>query len=116
MILLTIITITLPVLITVVFFTLSERQVMGSMQRRYGPNVVGVFGILQSFVDGAKLGVKEPVLLENSNTGAFTAAPMISFILSQISFCALFISDAAFQGLVLMALSSLGVYGIMLSG
>jgi NADH:ubiquinone oxidoreductase subunit H len=112
----TILAITVPVLLCVAYFTVSERQVMASMQRRIGPNVSGFFGLLQCFYDGLKLGVKEPVLPESSASGAFSAAPMISFILSQISFCGLFISDAAFQGLILMALSSLGVYGVMLSG
>jgi NADH:ubiquinone oxidoreductase subunit H len=86
------------------------------MQRRLGPHTSGLGGVLQCFWDGLKLGVKEPILPELSASGAFSAAPMISFVLSQISFCGLFISDAAFQGLVLMALSSLGVYGVMLSG
>lgn len=116
MILLTIFAITIPVLLCVAFFTLAERQVMASMQRRVGPNVSGFYGLLQCFYDGLKLGVKEPILPESSASGAFSAAPMISFVLSQISFCGLFISDAAFQGLILMALSSLGVYGVMLAG
>jgi NADH:ubiquinone oxidoreductase subunit H len=112
----TIVVITVTVLLTVAFFTVAERQVMASIQRRFGPNVSGFFGLLQCFYDGFKLGVKEPILPDSSASGAFTAAPMISFILSQLSFCALFLSDATFQGLVLMALSSLGVYGVMLSG
>lgn len=116
MILLTIVTITVPVLLTVAFFTLAERHIMASMQRRMGPHTSGLGGVLQPIYDGLKLGVKEPILPELSASGAFSAAPMISFILSQISFCGLFISDAAYQGLVLMALSSLGVYGVMLSG
>jgi NADH:ubiquinone oxidoreductase subunit H len=116
MILLTILIITVPVLLSVALFTLSERQVMASLQRRMGPHVSGLGGILQPFFDGLKLGVKEPILPESSASGAFSAAPMIAFILSQISWCGIFISDAAFQGLVLMALSSLGVYGVMLAG
>lgn len=116
MILLSIISITIPVLLSVAFFTLAERQIMASMQRRVGPQVSGYFGVLQPIFDGLKLGVKEPLLPEASAAGAFSAAPMISFVLSQISFCGIFLSDAAFQGLVLMALSSLGVYGVMLAG
>lgn len=116
MILLTILIITVPVLLSVAFFTLGERVLMASLQRRIGPNVSGFAGVLQPFFDGLKLGVKEPVLPEASASGAFSAAPMISFVLSQISWCGIFISDAAFQGLVLMALSSLGVYGVLLAG
>ncbi|GAX86700.1 NADH dehydrogenase subunit 1 (mitochondrion) [Chlamydomonas eustigma] len=116
MIILSILTITVPVLLCVAFFTLAERQIMASMQRRFGPHVSGLGGILQPFWDGLKLGVKEPLLPSLSSYGAFSAAPMISFILSQISWCGIFISDASFQGLILMALSSLAVYGVMLAG
>lgn len=116
MILATILIITVPVLLSVAFFTLAERQIMASMQRRFGPHVSGIGGILQPIYDGLKLGVKEPILPESSASGAFSAAPMISFILSQISWGAIFLSDASFQGLVLMALSSLAVYGVMLAG
>jgi NADH:ubiquinone oxidoreductase subunit H len=59
---LTILCIVVPVLISVAFYTLAERQVMASLQRRVGPNVSGFGGILQPFYDGLKLGVKEPVL------------------------------------------------------
>ncbi len=116
MILITIFSITVPVLLVVAFFTLAERQIMASMQRRMGPQVSGIGGILQPFFDGLKLGVKEPILPELSASGAFSTAPMIAFILSQVSFCVLFLSDSAYQGLILMALSSLAVYGVLLAG
>nr|QRM91394.1 NADH dehydrogenase subunit 1 [Chlamydomonas moewusii] len=116
MIILSILTITVPVLLCVAFFTLAERQIMASMQPRFGPQVSGLGGVLQPFWDGLNLGVKEPILPSLSAYGAFSAAPMISFILSQISWCGIFISDASFQGLVLMALSSLAVYGVLLAG
>lgn len=105
-----------PVLLSVAIFTLAERTVMASMQRRYGPNVSGVGGILQPFWDGLKLGVKEPVLPDASSAGAFAASPMISFVLSQVAWVGICISDASFQGLVIMAISSLAVYGVMLAG
>ena len=89
MILITILVITVPVLMSVAFFTLAERQVMGSLQRRMGPQTSGFGGVLQPFWDGLKLGVKEPVLPESSASGAFSAAPMIAFILSQVSWCCL---------------------------
>jgi len=116
MILLSIVTLVVPVLLCVAFFTLAERQIMASMQRRWGPGVSGVGGILQPFWDGLKLGVKEPILPELSSSGAFSASPMISFVLSQIAWCGIFMSDCQFQGLVIMALSSLAVYGVMLAG
>nr|QKY64130.1 NADH dehydrogenase subunit 1 [Colemanosphaera angeleri] len=105
-----------PVLLSVAMFTLAERTVMASMQRRYGPNVSGIGGVLQPFWDGLKLGVKEPILPDSSSAGAFAASPMISFVLSQVAWVGICISDASFQGLVLMAISSLAVYGVMLAG
>jgi NADH:ubiquinone oxidoreductase subunit H len=89
---------------------------MGSMQRRMGPQTSGIGGLLQPFYDGLKLGVKEPILPELSASGAFSAAPMIAFILSQVSFSIIFISDSSYQGIILMALSSLAVYGVLLAG
>ena len=115
-ILLTILAITVPFLLVVAFTTVFERQVMASMQRRMGPQVSGLGGLLQAFWDGLKLGIKEPILPELSASGAFSAAPMIAFILSQISLSIIFICDSAFQGLILMALSSLAVYGVLLAG
>ena len=116
MIYVSILTIIGPVLLVVAFLTLAERQLMASMQRRVGPQVSGFGGILQPFWDGLKLGVKEPLLPELSSSGAFAAAPMISFVLSQIAWVPLFLADACFGGLVIMALSSLSVYGVMLAG
>jgi NADH:ubiquinone oxidoreductase subunit H len=105
-----------PVLLCVAFFTLAERQIMASMQRRFGPQVSYFSGVLQPFWDGLKLGVKEPILPELSSSGAFSAAPMISFVLSQVAWCGIFLSDSAFQGLVIMTLSTLAVYGMILAG
>lgn len=116
MLLSSIFTMIVPVLLCVAFFTLAERQIMASMQRRFGPQVSYFSGVLQPFWDGLKLGVKEPILPELSSSGAFSAAPMISFVLSQVAWCGIFLSDSAFQGLVIMTLSTLAVYGMMLAG
>jgi NADH:ubiquinone oxidoreductase subunit H len=116
MIIITIVSITVPVLLVVAFMTLTERQVMASMQKRMGPQVSGVGGLLQPFYDGIKLALKEPIMPESASTGAFSAAPMIAFIISQISLAVIFVSDGAYQGLVLMALSTLAVYGVLLAG
>jgi len=82
MILLTIVTITVPILLVVAFTTLFERQVMASLQRRMGPQTSGIGGLLQPFYDGLKLGIKEPILPELSASCAFSIAPMIAFVLS----------------------------------
>jgi len=70
-----ILTIVVPLLVAVAYLTLAERKVMGSMQRRKGPNVVGFFGILQPLADGLKLLVKEPVLPSNSNIILWKESP-----------------------------------------
>jgi NADH-quinone oxidoreductase subunit H len=80
-----VLTIIIPVLIAVAFFTVAERKIMGAIQRRRGPNVIGFMGLLQALADGLKLFVKETTLPSNSNLIVFILAPMLSFILSLIS-------------------------------
>jgi len=83
-ILLSFLAIVLPVLIAVAYLTLAERKVMGTIQQRYGPNVVGFFGLLQPLADGLKLLLKESVIPTNSNTFSFIFAPILTFFLSLI--------------------------------
>ena len=117
-----IIGIIIPLLIGVAFLTLAERKVMASMQRRKGPNVVGVFGILQPLADGLKLLLKEPVLPSNANIIIFLLAPVLTFMLSLISWAVIpfgygvVLSDLNVGVLYLFAISSLGVYGIITAG
>jgi NADH-quinone oxidoreductase subunit H len=71
--------IVLPVLISVAYLTLAERKIMGGMQQRLGPNVVGFLGLLQPLADGLKLLLKESVIPTNSNTFSFIFAPILTF-------------------------------------
>ena len=83
-IVLKILAIVVPLLISVAYFTIAERKLMGSIQRRRGPNVIGFLGLLQPLADGLKLFVKETILPSNSNIYMFLLAPVISFVLSLI--------------------------------
>jgi len=112
----------LPVLLSVAFMTLAERKIMASMQRRLGPNLWGFCGVLQPFWDGLKLLVKEPMLPSNADQPLFVWAPMLTFITSQIGWVVIpftsggAVSDLNLGALYVLAVSSLGVYGILLAG
>ena len=79
-----ILAIVVPLLISVAYFTIAERKIMGIIQRRKGPNVIGFLGLLQPLADGLKLFAKETILPSNSNIIVFLIAPMLTFILSLI--------------------------------
>jgi NADH-quinone oxidoreductase subunit H len=76
--------IVVPLLIAVAYFTLVERKVIGGIQRRRGPNVVGAYGLLQPLADGLKLLLKETVLPRSANIALFLLAPILTFTLSLI--------------------------------
>ena len=117
-----ILAIVVPLLIAVAYFTLAERKIMGAIQRRRGPNVVGVFGLLQPLADGAKLLLKETIIPSNANTILFVLAPIITFLLSLLGWAVIpygegmVFADINVGILYLFAVSSLGVYGVIISG
>jgi NADH-quinone oxidoreductase subunit H len=117
-----ILSIVLPLLISVAYFTLAERKIMASMQRRKGPNVIGTFGLLQPLADGFKLLIKETVIPSNANTVVFILAPIITFLLSLLGWAVipfgegLVLADLNVGIMYLFAVSSLGVYGIITAG
>lgn len=117
-----ILSIVVPLLISVAYFTLAERKIMGSIQRRRGPNVIGYLGLLQPLADGLKLFVKETILPTAANIGILILAPLLTFILSLMGWAVipfaegLVLSNINVGVLYLFAISSLSVYGIVLSG
>lgn len=114
--------IVLPLLIAVAYLTLMERKVIAAMQQRKGPNVVGIFGLLQPLADGLKLIVKETVLPSKANTFIFILSPILTFLLSLLSWAVIpfgegiVLADLNVGLSYLMAISSLGVYGIITAG
>ena len=111
-----------PLLIAVAFLTYAERKVMAAMQLRRGPNVVGPFGLLQPFADAIKMITKETIIPSGANRVLFVMAPMLTFILAILAWAVIplndgwAIADINVGILYLFAISSLGVYGIIIAG
>ena len=111
-----------PVLLSVAIFTVFERKVIGYTQYRQGPIRVGFLGILQPIADGLKLLIKEPITPINSNFLMFTAAPIITLLLSLINWALVpfnygaVLSDLNLGILFILGISSLGVYGVIIAG
>jgi NADH-quinone oxidoreductase subunit H len=114
--------IVVPLLGAVAYLTYAERKVMAAMQLRRGPNVVGPFGLFQPIADGLKLLFKETIIPTGANRVVFVAAPMLTFILSLVAWAVIpfgsgvVLANINVGVLYLFAISSLGVYGIVMAG
>lgn len=112
----------LPILLSVAYYTLAERKIMGSVQRRKGPNVVGFWGLLQPLADGIKLVFKEPIVPRKANYFLFVFAPILTFALSLLLWTVVPFSlvegflDSNYSLLYIFAISSLSIFGIIGSG
>ena len=117
-----ILVIVVPLLICVAYLTYVERKVIGAIQLRKGPNVVGPFGLLQPFADGLKLLMKETVVPSSADQVVFVFAPILTFTLGLAAWAVipfgqgLVLADINVGILYLFAISSLGVYGIIMAG
>ncbi|QJE72750.1 NADH-quinone oxidoreductase subunit NuoH [Aerophototrophica crusticola] len=117
-----ILVIIVPLLVGMAMLTYFERKVMASMQLRQGPALVGPFGLLQPFADGIKLLGKETVIPAGANRVVFVAAPMLTFFLALVAWAVIpfgegmVLADINVGILYLFAISSLGVYGIIMAG
>ena len=114
--------VTVPLLVSVAYMTYVDRKVWASIQLRRGPNVVGPFGLLQPFADGLKLVLKETIVPSSANAVLFIIAPMITFMTALVAWAVVpfndgwVIADINVGVLYLFAISSLGVYGIIIAG
>ena len=117
-----ILAIIVPLLISIAYFTLAERKVLGSIQCRKGPNVVGAYGLLQPLADGVKLFTKEMVIPNHANIFIYFMAPIFSLMLAFIAWAVIpygrgiVLSDLNVGILYLFAVSSISVYAILMSG
>ncbi|MCR9073065.1 MAG: NADH-quinone oxidoreductase subunit NuoH [Alphaproteobacteria bacterium] len=117
-----ILAVVVPLLVAVAYLTYFERKVIGAIQLRKGPNVVGPFGLFQPFADALKLLSKETILPAGANKIIFLLAPMLTFVLSLIAWAVIpfgegmVLADINVGVLYLFAISSLGVYGVIMSG
>jgi NADH-quinone oxidoreductase subunit H len=112
----------LPLLVALAFFMLADRKIWAGVQMRKGPNVVGPFGLLQSFADLIKFVLKELVIPDGADKFVFLLAPVLTFTLAMVGWAVIpfapgwVVSDINVGILYLLAISSLGVYGIIMGG
>ena len=114
--------IALPLMLSVAMIIYADRKIWAAMALRRGPNVVGPFGLLQSFADGLKVFLQETIIPSASNRGLFLIAPIITFTVALMAWAVIPFNSGAVLAdinvglLYILAISSLGVYGVVISG
>ena len=120
--LINILLIVVPILLAIAFVTLAERKILGSMQLRKGPNVIGLYGLLQPISDGVKLFAKEAILPSHANITIFILGPILALALALIVWVVVpysenvVLSDINIGVLYIFGVSSISVYAILMSG
>src|SRR6188768_2708091 len=114
--------IALPLMLAVAMIIYADRKIWAAMAMRRGPNVVGPFGLLQSFADGLKVFLKETIIPTSANRGLFIIAPIITFTVALMVWAVVpfdvgvVLTDINVGLLYILAASSLGVYGVIIAG
>ena len=114
--------IALPLMLAVAMIIYAERKLWAAFALRRGPNVVGPFGVLQSFADGLKVFLQETIIPSASNRGLFLIAPIITFTVALMAWAVIPFADGVVLSninvglLYILAISSLGVYGVVIAG
>lgn len=112
----------IPIILSIALITLAERKIMGSIQRRIGPNVVGIYGLIQPISDGIKLILKEAIIPVKTNKIFFTIAPLSTFLISLLLWLVIpfklgvILVDIELSILFVFALSTLTIYGVLYGG
>ena len=111
-----------PVMLAVAMIIYMDRKVLGAVMLRRGPNVVGPFGLLQSFADGLKVFLQETIIPSAANKGIFLLAPIVTFTVALAAWAVIpfdahmVLADINVGLLYILAISSLGVYGVVMAG
>jgi len=114
--------IALPLMLAVAMIIYADRKIWAAMALRRGPNVVGPFGLLQSFADGLKVFLKETIIPSGANRGLFIIAPILTFSVALLAWAVIpfgpgmVLSNINVGLLFILAVSSLGVYGVIIAG
>ena len=106
----------LPLILSIMLYTLAERKVQGFIQHRIGPNITGIYGILQPIADGLKLLLKEILIPQKSRIILFSLSPLISFLLSLSLWILTLLVDSYLGILIILTIGGLELYGILLGG
>lgn len=106
----------IPLILSIMLYTLAERKIQAQIQHRIGPNQVGIYGIIQPLTDGIKLLIKEILIPQHSYLIIFILSPILSFLLSVLLWITIIYLDSYLTLLLILTIGGLEIYGILLGG